>query len=148
MGNKDDSSHAISDNEATKSQQNELFVSDRQGDAFDDLPEEEKHLAVSFMRMSMESVSPQLELSRKMTSEHITEFLQGQREASNNGFKERRETRIWVGIILLLVMIFIISLIIILKNDPNTMKEILAAIIGLVAGAIGGYGYGKQKTDE
>lgn len=109
------------------------------------IPEEDRNFALSVMRMSIENVSPQLELSKKMTSEHITEFLEGQREASNNDYKERHEIRL-IGVILVIVaMVFVVTIIVILKNNPDVMKEVLAAIIGLVTGALGGYGYARQK---
>ena len=93
-------------------------------------------------------ISPQLELMKKMTTENVTEFLQGQREVSNNQFKESRDNKIFLVIVLLMVLIFVTALVILLKGNPDMLEKVLYTLGGLVAGLFGGYGYGKSKRDD
>lgn len=100
------------------------------------------------MSMQMGGViSPQLELMKKMTAENVTEFLQGQREASNNQFRESRDNKIFLGFSLLVILVFVIVLVILLKEDSDVLEKILYTLGGLITGLLGGYGYGKSKND-
>lgn len=45
-------------------------------------------------------------------------------------------------------MIFFIVVILILKDIPDVMEKIIYGLIGLVAGAFGGYGIGKNKRED
>lgn len=93
-------------------------------------------------------MSPQIELMKKMTSEHVTEFLEGQREANNNQFQESRDNKIFIIILVLIILVFIIVIILLLRDKPNILEKILYASGGLLAGAVGGYGAGKSKKDD
>lgn len=56
---------------------------------FEEIPKEERHNVRKMIGMSMQMggvISPQLELMKKMTPEHVTEFLKGQREATEFEF--------------------------------------------------------------
>ncbi len=99
-----------------------------------------------FMQMSGR-VSPEAELMKKMQPEHVTAFLDGQREASQNQFKESRERKIFLAFILVMVLIFVVVLVIILKEKPDLLEKVLYTLGGLLTGLIGGYGYGKSRDD-
>lgn len=115
------------------------------------IPKEDRHEVKKMIGMSMQMggiISPQVELMKKMTPEHVTSFLEGQKEATRFQFQESRENKIFAGIVLIIVLIFVIAIIILLKDNPDIMEKVLYAAGGLVAGAIGGYGYGKTKHDD
>lgn len=117
----------------------------------EDVPKEVRHEVKRMVAMSMQMggvISPQLELMKKMTTENVTEFLQGQREVSNNQFKESRDNKIFLVIVLLMVLIFVTALVILLKGNPDMLEKVLYTLGGLVAGLFGGYGYGKSKRDD
>ena len=117
----------------------------------EDVPKEVRHEVKRMVAMSMQMggvISPQLELMKKMTTENVTEFLQGQREVSNNQFKESRDNKIFLVIVLLMVLIFVTVLVILLKGNPDMLEKVLYTLGGLVAGLFGGYGYGKSKRDD
>lgn len=117
----------------------------------EEVPEEARHEVKRMIGMSMQMggiVSPQLELMKKMTPEHVSEFLQGQREASNNEFKESRDNKFFLSFVLIVVLGFIMGLIVILKDKPDIMEKVLYAVGGLTTGLVGGYGYGKSKNDN
>ena len=117
----------------------------------DEVPEEARHEVKKMIGMSMQMggvISPQLELMKKMTPEHVTKFLEGQQEASNNQFKEKRDNKIFMGTILFVVLVFVVVLVILLKNSPDILEKVLYSLGGLVAGLLGGYGYGKTQQGE
>lgn len=116
----------------------------------EEVPEEARHEVRKMIGMSMQMggvISPQLELMKKMTAENVTEFLQGQREASNNQFRESRDNKIFLGFSLLVILVFVIVLVILLKEDSDVLEKILYTLGGLITGLLGGYGYGKSKND-
>lgn len=115
------------------------------------IPKEERHEFKRMIGMSMQmggAISPQLELMKKMTSEHVTDFLQGQREATRYEFKESRDNKLFSGFMLFIVLVFVLMLVILLRDRPETMEKILYAAGGFAAGIAGGYGYGKTKKDN
>lgn len=117
----------------------------------EDISTEEKHTIKKMVGMSMQMggvISPQLELMKKMTPDHITEFLEGQREATRCQFKESRDSKIFCGFILLVALSFIIVLIVLLRDIPETMEKVIYAAGGFAAGIVGGYGFGKTRSDE
>lgn len=118
---------------------------------FENMPKEDRHVARKMLGMSMQVggvISPQLEIMKKMTSDHISEFLQGQREATKFQFKENRENKIFFGFILIVMLAFVIVVIQLLKATPEIMEKVLYAAGGFIAGVIGGYGFGKTKSGD
>lgn len=117
----------------------------------DDIPQEARHEVKKMIGMSMQMggvISPQLELMKKMTPEHVSEFLQGQREAANNEFKESRDNKLFMCFVLTIVLAFVIAIVILLKSNPDIMEKVLYTIGGLITGLLGGYGIGKTRREE
>ena len=113
------------------------------------LPKEEKHKVIQMMSMQVRGVfSPQNEIMKKFTSDHITEFIETQNKVIDYTFKDNRENRIFSILILIIVAVFILAVIMLLKDKPDIMEKVLYAVGGLIAGIVGGYGYGKTKRDE
>lgn len=117
----------------------------------ENIPKEERHEVKKMIGLSMQmgrTISPEMELMRKMTPEHVTEFLEAQKEEMQNQFKENRENKIFLVAILLIVMAFIVILIYLLKDKPDIMEKVLYTLGGLITGLFGGYGFGRTKRDE
>lgn len=122
-------------------------------DVIEKIPEEDRHEVKKMMSMTMQmgkvmSASPEMELMKKMTSQNIETFLNGQKDAVTYQFKESRENKIFLGIMVLLFMVFIVVLIKILSDKPDILEKVLYTMGGLIVGAFGGYGFGKTKKDE
>lgn len=94
------------------------------------------------------SSSPEMELMKKMTSENIESFLENQKEAMKYSFKEGRDKKLFLGIAILLFMIFILILVVMLKDTPDILEKVLYTLGGLIFGAFGGYGFGRSKKEE
>lgn len=122
-------------------------------DVIEKLPEEDRHEVKRMMSMTMQmgrvmSSSPEMELMKKMTSQNIETFLDGQKTAMKLQFKEERENKIFLTAMVVLFMIFIIILIVFLKDNPDILEKVLYSMGGLIVGAFGGYGFGKTKKDD
>lgn len=112
------------------------------------IPDKEQAKVVrSIMSMQFGAISatPENAISKKITSEHITQYLTDSSKAMQESFKERRDDKIFKGVALFITLVFVVILIILLKDNPNVMEKIIYAIGGLVAGCLGGYGYGYRK---
>lgn len=97
----------------------------------------------------MGQVNQETSISKKITSEHITQYLDGARENMKNVFHERRENKIFIFGLVVVALIFFVILVCLLKSNPELLEKIIYAVIGLVAGAFGGYGVGRHKrTDD
>lgn len=121
-------------------------------DILENVPEEHRKqvektiIASTFQMKGM--ISPEVTVMNKITEEHITEYLQGARQEMENSFEERKENRLYTFITLLVGMVFLIIIILLLKDKPDFMEKIIYSLVSLVAGAIGGYGYGRTKGND
>ena len=99
------------------------------------------------MAMSMES-SPESSVSKKMTSEHITQFMKdsGDNMRLTHKADSRKQWMIFGSVFLLLV--FFVFVIIEFKANPDFIEKLLYSVGGLIAGALGGFGYGKSKKGD
>ena len=127
---------------------------ERQGDfskILEDLPEDKKEIIeqtiVERSFSMMGQFSPESALSKKVTAEHITSFLDVSKENMQKEYQERRETKVFILLILLLALGAFFVAVVLLKDNPELLVNVLSAVGGLVAGAFGGYGYGKSKAD-
>lgn len=102
------------------------------------------------MSMLNMSASNHLEnpIVKKITEEHISSFLDASKQNMELEYKDKKQNKVFVGSIILAVMIFIIVLIILLKDSPELMEKIICIFVGLITGVIGGYGFGKNKGDS
>lgn len=112
----------------------------------EDRPEIKKMIGMS-MQMGR-VISPEMEIMKKMTPEHITEFLETQKQAMQNEFKESKDTKIFLVVVLIIFLVFIIALVVLLKDKPDILENVLYTLGGLIAGVLGGYGFGKTRGNE
>lgn len=115
------------------------------------VPEEDRPEIRKMIGMSMQMgrvISPEMEIMKKMTPEHVTEFLETQKQAMQNEFKESKDTKIFLVVVLILFLAFIIALVVLLKDKPDILEKVLYTLGGLIAGIFGGYGFGKTRGNE
>ena len=65
-----------------------------------------------------------------------------------NSYAEKKQNKIFAFLVLLMTMVFFVVIILILKDKPEIMEKILYTLGGLVAGAFGGYGFGKKRNED
>lgn len=118
--------------------------------ALESVPEDKKKIIeeqmFSFMQMGSSISSPETEVMKKLTSEHLTVYMDIMREDMQNRYAERKHNKVFAIVALILLMAFVIGIIILLKSNPNVMEKVIYAAGGLIAGALGGYGFGKRKS--
>lgn len=92
--------------------------------------------------------NPETAVMNKITEEHISQFLTGSREEMQYSYKEKSQKKIFTLLALVLVMAFCVIIICLLKDSPDIMEKVLYTVGGVVAGAFGGYGYGKNRRED
>ena len=116
-------------------------------DALDEMlegvPEEAQQRVRTMLSVTTiaQRTSPQAELMRKMTSENIRDFMQMQDASDQRAFEDRKSQRRYNITVLTIGVVALLLLILILRPNPELLEKLVPGIIGLIAGAIGGYGY-------
>lgn len=108
----------------------------------------EKLVVQEFGMMGIGRRSQENEIAKKINEEHITNYLNGAKEQMHNDFKERHERKIFTIVLVGLALIFILLVIILLKENTAVLEKIIYSITGLVAGAFGGYGFGRRTNQD
>ncbi len=129
----------------------EEVLPDELSNALEEMPPEVRKHVEKFMISSVQMggiVRPENAVSKKITEEHITEFLEGSKQQMIEQYKEEHENKIFKGFVLVLILVFITVVIVLLKNTPDVMEKVLYTLGGVLGGALGGYGYGKTKRDD
>lgn len=153
-GRKVAESHEETGEEITKTQDAEdTSVSEEVvlDEVLENVPPKHRKMIEKFMISSFQmqaEVSPEHEVMKKITPDHISEYLSASKEGMEKDFKDRNNQRIFIGVMSILIMAFVLGIVLILKNTPDVMEKVLYAGGGLLAGAFGGYGYGKNKGNE
>lgn len=102
----------------------------------------------TFGLMGIGQMSQENEIAKKITERHISSFLDGSREQMQNDYKERHEKKIFTVILVFLALCFFIAVIVLLKDKPDILEKIIYSVAGLVAGAFGGYGFGRHQSKD
>lgn len=94
-------------------------------------------------------VSPEIEIAKKITPDHISSMLNAQEKGLDYTYKDNQHKMIFFVVILVVVLIAIIAIIALLKdNNSEAMTRILTALISAALGAAGGYGIGAKKRND
>lgn len=115
-----------------------------------DASSQEKAKVVEMMMMSSSQqmmTNGQPDISDKITEEHITKYLDGAEKNMTLGFKEETNKKWYNLALIVLAIIILVFLVIYLKDTPDLLDKLITGIFSLIAGAIGGYGYGKNKSN-
>lgn len=98
--------------------------------------------------MGVGHISQENEIAKKINAEHITNYLDGAKEQMQNAYKERHEKKIYTVILVVLALIFFVTVIVLLQDKPEILEKVIYSVAALVAGAFGGYGFGKQSSQS
>ncbi len=144
----------MSDSVLTNNTHNEIkpdINEEKLEEILEEIPEKHRKTIERTMIASsvmMGGFSSENAIMKKLSEDHITEYLKGSREEMQNTFAEKKQNKIFVFFTLLLSLTFFCIIIVLLKENPDVMEKIIYAIIGLVAGAFGGYGVGRNKNED
>lgn len=114
------------------------------------LPEDKQKLIIqeTFGMMGIGRYNPENELAKKINETHITDYLDGAREQMQNDYKEKHEKKIFTVVLVALALAFFTTIIVLLKDNPDVLEKIIYSVGGVIVGAFGGYGFGRQKRDD
>jgi len=115
------------------------------------LPQQDRASAMAFLAM----VKGTNALEDRMNSEHVTQKLEIDRQAEDHRFQKAKLEhnrniidRLFSFLAILVVAGLITTILVLFRDKPDMVEKILYAAGGLLAGAIGGYGFGKSKRSE
>ncbi len=92
--------------------------------------------------------SPETAVMKKITPAHITRYLEGAELEMKNSYAEKFHRKVFTFLTMIVAMVFFIFLVILLKDNPDVMEKVIYIVGGVVVGAFGGYGFGKNRNDE
>lgn len=99
--------------------------------------------------IQMRSISsPETAVMKKITPDHISKYLDGAELEMKNSYQEKFHRKIFIFTTMVVAMIFFIVLVILLKDNPDVMEKVIYTAGGIVAGAFGGYGFGRNRNVE
>lgn len=121
-------------------------------EVLDSVPPEQRkiieRMMISSVQMRSIAASPESAVMKKITPDHITKYLEGAEEEMKNSYKERFQRKVFTFLTVLIAMVFFVVIIILLKELPDIMEKVIYAGGGVIAGAFGGYGIGKNRRDD
>lgn len=121
-------------------------------DVLESVPPEHRKVIERMMISSsiqMRSISsPETAVMKKLTPDHISKYLAGAELEMKNSYAEKFHRKVFTFLTMIVAMIFFIILVILLKDIPDVMEKIIYIVGGVVIGAFGGYGFGKNRNDE
>jgi len=120
-------------------------------DMLDLLPEQDRTAMTAFLAMMKGTNS----LEDRMNAEHVTQKLEIDRQTEDHRFQKAKLEhnkniidRLFSFLAVLVVAGLIATILVLFRDNPEMVEKILVAVGGLIAGAIGGYGFGKSKRSE
>lgn len=135
----------------TQSAQEKDEIPEEIADIVESLPPEKREEVQQFMMTSfrmMTKTSPEGEIAKKINSDHITSLLNTQDKAMTYSYNDNRRKQYISLVVFILACAMLILLILLLKDNPETMVEVLKFIgVGVISLA-GGYGWGYHKGSK
>lgn len=128
-------------------------IPEEMAEVLSELPEPQRKEMTRMMTAQFSMISrtsPEGEIAKKITSEHISSMLDAQKKGLDYTYKENQHRMVFFTIILLIVIGAIIAIIVLLRDsNSEAMTQILTALISAALGAAGGYGIGvKNRNDD
>lgn len=121
-------------------------------EVLDSVPPEHRktieRMIISSVQMRSISSPPEAVVMKKLTPEHISQFLDGASQEMQKSYAERFHKKIFTFLTMIVAMIFFVVVIILLREDTDVMEKVIYAVGGVCAGAFGGYGFAKKGADD
>lgn len=133
--------HELSDSQMPQS--DEVLSEVLQG-----LPKEKREIIertfVSQIAM-INRTSPEGEIAKKISEGHIDKLLDNRAKAMEYTHKDEVQKKVFFSVMVVLVLITVFGVILLLKDNPDTMERILTVIVTAIISGLGGYGVGKGR---
>ncbi len=147
-----DKENAETKEEAVQASNDENAMEAELEEVLDSVPPEHRKviekMMISSVQMRSISSSPEAVVMKKLTSEHISQFLNGAEQEMKNSYAERLHKKIFTFLTMIIAMIFFVVIIVLLKGTPDIMEKVIYTVGGVIVGAFGGYGLGKNQKED
>ena len=120
---------------------------DHDVDIIDSESEEHELIEMSQVMATLSQISSGTDFSDKITTEHITRYLDGAEKNMTLAFEEKKHSKYFILALAIIVSIVFIILVVILKDKPDVLEKLIYSVGGLFTGFAGGYGLGKKRED-
>ncbi|MDE5719028.1 MAG: hypothetical protein K2I53_15765 [Lachnospiraceae bacterium] len=107
-----------------------------------------ERMMISSVQMRSISSPPEAVVMKKLTPEHISQFLEGASQEMQKNYAERFHKKVFTFLTMIVAMIFFVVVIVLLRDDTDVMEKVIYAVGGVCAGAFGGYGFARKRTDD
>lgn len=105
-------------------------------------------MMISSVQMGSIASPPEAAVMKKLTPEHISKYLEGAEQEMKNSYAEKFHKKVFTFLTMIIAMIFFIVIIVLLKEKPDIMEKVIYTVGGVIVGAFGGYGLGKNQRDD
>ena len=120
---------------------------DHDVDIIDSESKEHELIEMSQVMATLSQISSGTDFSDKITTEHITWYLDGVEKNMTLAFEEKKHSKYFILALAIIVSIVFIILVVILKDKPDVLEKLIYSVGGLFTGFAGGYGLGKKRED-
>lgn len=120
---------------------------DHDVDIIDSESKEHELIEMSQVMATLSQISSGTDFSDKITTEHITKYLDGAEKNMTLAFEEKKHSKYFILALAIIVSIVFIILVVILKDKPDVLEKFIYSVGGLFTGFAGGYGLGKKRED-
>ena len=138
----------MTDEETKKNPEEERELPPEMEEMIDFIPEEKREEARQMFGISMSRLtrtSPAAEMVKRMTPENFQQILQNEAEETKLAYRDKSETRKTAVMVIGVIVLFMIMALFVLKDQPETLKEIVVPLLTFAAGALGGYGFCSRR---
>lgn len=117
----------------------------------EELPAETKKrmhrmMVQEFGMIGISQASQESAIAKKITPEHITEYLGGAREQMQKEYTDRFHQKLFITIWVVVALLFFFGVMFLFKESPDEINSILIPVATFLAGIFGGYGVGRRKS--
>ena len=120
---------------------------DHDVDIIDSESKEHELIEMSQVMATLSQISSGTDFSDKITTEHITRYLDGVEKNMTLAFEEKKHSKYFILALAIIVSIVFIILVVILKDKTDVLEKLIYSVGGLFTGFAGGYGLGKKRED-
>ncbi len=116
-------------------------------DVIDSESKEHELIETNQIMAMLSQISSGNDFSDKITTDHITKYLEGAEKNMTLAFEEKKHSKYFIIGLAIIVSIVFIILVLILQDKPDILEKIVYTIGGLFAGFAGGYGFGQRREN-
>ena len=105
-------------------------------------------MSIITMQKSVIARTPEGEIARKITPDHITKMLENEAKSMDYQHDDvKREKRTNLLYVVIAVVAVLAIIVLLRDNNPELMSDIIKLLTSFILGGFGGYGLAKKNSD-